>query len=118
MYIKSEEGKDILILEIFVDDIIFGGKDVLSKDFAEKMKYEFEMSMFGEMNFFVGVQVHQLKYGIFVTHSKYIKEILKTFGLEDSKPISTPMVIGHMLSKNDEFAEVNQTMCRSMIGKL
>ena len=62
MYIKSEEGKDILIAEIFVDDIIFGGKEVLSKDFADKMKHEFEMSMFGEIKFFVGLQVHQLKH--------------------------------------------------------
>ena len=46
MYIKLAEGKDILILEIFVDDIIFGGKEVLNKDFANKMKHEFEMSMF------------------------------------------------------------------------
>ena len=57
MYIQSEEGKDILISEIFVDDIIFGGKEVLSKDFADKIKHEFEMSMFGEINFFVGLQV-------------------------------------------------------------
>ena len=92
MYIKSEEGKDILILEIFVYDIIFGGKEVLRKDFVDKMKHEFEMSMFGGIKFFVGLQVHQLKHGIFVTQSKYIKEILKTFGLQDSKPVSTPMV--------------------------
>ena len=70
MYIKSEEGKDILISKIFVDDIIFVGKEVLSKDFADKMKHEFEMSMFGEIKFFVGLQVHQLKHGIFVTQSK------------------------------------------------
>ena len=101
-----------------MDDIIFGGKEVLSKDFADKMKHEFEMSIFGEINFFVGLQVHQLKHGIFLTQSKYIKEILKTFGLEDFKPISTPMAIGQKLSKNDESAEVNQTMYRSMIGKL
>ena len=55
MYIKLEEGKDILISEIFVDDIIFGGKEVLSKDFYDKMKHEFEMSMFGEIKFFVGL---------------------------------------------------------------
>ena len=77
---------------------------MLSKDFADKMKHEFEMSMFGELKFFFGLQVHQLKHGIFMTQSKYIKEILKMFGLEDSKPISTPMAIGHKLSKNDELA--------------
>ena len=53
-----------------------------------------------------------------MTQSKHIKEILKTFGQEDSKPINTPMVIGHKLSKNDESTKVNQTMYRSMIGKL
>ena len=58
MYIKTKEGKDILILEILVDDIIFGGKEVLSKDFADKMKHEFEMSMFGEIKLFIGLKVH------------------------------------------------------------
>ena len=67
MYIKIEEGKDILISEIFMDDIIFGGKEVLSKDFDDKIKHEFEMSMFGEIKFFIGLQVHKLKHGIFVT---------------------------------------------------
>ena len=76
------------------------------------------MFMFGEIKFFVGLQVHTLKHDIFVTQSKYIKEILKKIGLEDSKPISTPLAIGHKLSKNDESAKVNQTMYRSMIGKM
>ena len=82
------------------------------------MKQEFEMSMFGEIKFFVGLQVYQMKYGIYITQSKYIKEILKTFGLEDSKPVSTPMVTTLKLSKNDDSTEVNQTLYRSMIGKL
>ena len=74
--------------------------------------------MFGEIKFFVGLLVHQMKYGIYITQSKYVKEILKTFGLEDSKPVSTPMVIGHKLSKNDDSVEMNQTLYRSIIGKL
>ena len=74
--------------------------------------------MFGEIKFFVGLRVYQLKHGIFVTQSKYIKEILKAFGLNDSKWVSKPMIIGHKLSKNDESTEVNQEMYRSMIGKL
>ena len=107
MYIKAKEGKHILISKIYIDDIIFAGKDVLCRDFADQMKHDFEMSMFGEIKFFVGLKVHQLKHGIFVTQSKYIKEVLKTFGLEDSKPVSTPIITGHKLSKNDESAEVN-----------
>ena len=82
------------------------------------MKKEFEMSMFGKIKLFLGLQVHQMKYGIYITQSKYVKEILKTIGLEDSKPVSTPMVIGHILSKNDDSVEMNQTLYRFMIGKL
>ena len=59
-----------------------------------------------------------MKYGIYITQSKYVKEILKTFGLDDSRPVSTPMVTGHKLLKNDDSADVNQTLYRSMIGKL
>ena len=104
---KIEKGKDIFLFEIFVDDIIFGGQDALYKAFVNKMKQEFEMSIFGEIKFFMGLQVYQMKYGIYITQSKYVKEILKTFGLEDSKPISTPMVTGHKLSKNDDYVELN-----------
>ena len=90
---KIDKEKGVLLSEIFVDDIIFGGQDALCKDFANQMKQEFEMSMFGEIKFFVGLQVHQMKHDIYITQSKYIKEILKTFGLEDSKLVSTPMVL-------------------------
>ena len=112
LYIKTKKGKDILISKIFVDDIILGGNDALYKDLANQMKHEFEMSIFWKIKLFVALQVYQLKYGIFVTQSKLIKEILKTFGLEDSKPVSTPMIKGDKLSKNDESAKVNQKMYR------
>ena len=92
LYLKTEGGKGILLAEIFVDDIIFGGQNALCKTFANEMKEEFEMSMFGEIKFFVGLQVYQMKYGIYITRSKYVKEILKNFGMEDSKLVSTPMV--------------------------
>ena len=59
-----------------------------------------------------------MKHGIFISQSKYINEVLKTFGLEDSKLVSTPMVPSLKLSKNDESTEVNQTLYRSMIRKL
>ena len=118
LYMKIDEDKGILLSEIFVDDIILGGKDALCKDFANQMKQEFKMSMFGEIKFFVGLQIHQMKHEIFITQSKHIKEILKTFGLKDSKLVSTPMKTALKLSKNDESTEVNQTLYRSMIGKL
>ena len=75
------------------------------------MMNELEMSIFGEMKFFVGLQINQLKNGNFITQFNYVKEMQKTFGMEDSKLV-------RKLSQNDESPEVNQTFYRSMIGKL
>ena len=57
LYIKIEKGKGIFLFEFFVDNIIFGAQNSLCKAFANEMKQEFEMSMFGEIMFFVGLQV-------------------------------------------------------------
>ena len=73
LYLKSEAKNKILLAEISVDDTIFGGKYSLSKSFIDQIKKEFEMSMFGEIKFFVGLQVYQMNKGIFITQSKYIK---------------------------------------------
>ena len=83
--------------------LIFGGREALCKSFFHEMKKEFEMSMFGEIKLFVGLQVCQIKFGIFVTQSKYIKEIPKSFRMEDSRSVSTPISRGHKLSKNNEY---------------
>ena len=82
------------------------------------MNKEFEMSMFGEIKIFVGLQIQKNKNGIYITQSKYIKEILKKFGMEDSRPVGTPMSTGHKLSKNDDSKVLDQTTYRSMIGEL
>ena len=84
----------------------------------KKINKEFEMSMFGEIKFFVGFHSQQRKNGIYITQSKYIKEILKKFGMEDSKLVGTPMYIGLKLTKDDDSKEVDQILYRSMIGKL
>ena len=63
------------------------------------MNKEFEMSMFGEIKLFVRLQIQQSKNGIYITQSKYIKEIHKKFGMEDSKLVGTPMCIGLKLTK-------------------
>jgi len=76
------------------------------------------MSLLGELKFFLGLQISQLNDGIFISQSKYIKEMLKKFGMEDYKPISTPMTTGCKLSKDDESKEVDQNLYRSMIGRL
>ena len=69
-------------MQIYVDDIIFGAtQDSLCEEFVAAMKGEFEMSMMGELSFFLGLQVKQTKDGIFLCQSKYCKEILKKFEL-------------------------------------
>jgi len=106
LYFKIDH-ENILIVEVFVDDIIFGGKDSMCKTFANQMKSEFEMSMLGEMNFFLGLQITQTKKGIFISQTKYVKELLRKFGMEDSKPMNTPMATKCKLSKDDDSPKVD-----------
>ncbi|GJU28296.1 copia protein [Tanacetum coccineum] len=76
------------------------------------MHDEFEMSMMGELNFFLGLQIKQMEDGIFFNQSKYIKEMLKKFGLEDSKPTKTPMSTEIKLTKDDEADSVDSSKYR------
>jgi hypothetical protein len=86
------EGDDILIVQVYVDDIVFGGSShSLVARFAKDMSKEFKMSMMGELQFFLGLQIKQTKEGTFVHQAKYTKDILKKFKMDDSKPLSTPM---------------------------
>ncbi|GKA28144.1 retrovirus-related pol polyprotein from transposon TNT 1-94 [Tanacetum coccineum] len=80
------------------------------------MPDEFEMSMMGELKFFLGLQIKQMEDDIFFNQSKYIKEILKKFGLENSKPIKTPMSSDTILTKDEEYDSVDNTKYRGMIG--
>ncbi|GJS31391.1 retrovirus-related pol polyprotein from transposon TNT 1-94 [Tanacetum coccineum] len=79
---------------------------------------EFEMSMMGELNFYLGLQIKQLEDGIFFNRSKYIKEMLKKFGLEDSKPIKTPMTSEIKLTQDEDGESVDDTKYHGMIGIL
>ncbi|GJR47026.1 uncharacterized mitochondrial protein-like protein [Tanacetum coccineum] len=73
---------------------------------------QFEMSMMGELNFFLGLQIKQMEDIIFFNQSKYIKEILKKFGLEDSKPTMTPISMEIKLTKYDEADSVDRSKYR------
>ncbi|KAK2428594.1 putative mitochondrial protein [Trifolium repens] len=111
--------KDILIIQIYVDDIIFGSTNVtLCKNFSKLIQDEFEMSMIGELNFFLGIQINQTKKGTFIHQSKYIKDLLKKFNLEDCKPMNTPMHPTSSLSKEESEGKVDQKLYRGMIGSL
>nr|GEV34459.1 retrovirus-related Pol polyprotein from transposon TNT 1-94 [Tanacetum cinerariifolium] len=85
-------------------------------EFAKIMHDEFEMSMMGELNFFLGLQIKQIEDGIFFNQSKYIKEMHKKFGLEDSKPIKNPMSSVTKLTKDEECESVDSTKYRGMTG--
>jgi hypothetical protein len=107
------------VLQIYVDDIIFGSTN---QDFCEKfgnvMANEFKMSMIGELSYFLGLQIKQLKNGTFVSQGKYIKDMLKKFGMEDAKGISTPMGTNGSLDSDASGNMVDQKMYQSMIGSL
>nr|GEZ18154.1 retrovirus-related Pol polyprotein from transposon TNT 1-94 [Tanacetum cinerariifolium] len=85
---------DILVVQVYVDDIIFGSTNPrYATLFSDLMKSCFEMSMIGEMMFFLGFQVNQSPSGIFINQSKYVHEILKKYGLNTFDIIGTPMDI-------------------------
>ncbi|GKA48020.1 retrovirus-related pol polyprotein from transposon TNT 1-94 [Tanacetum coccineum] len=109
----------IHIIQIYVDDIIFGSTcQDMCDEFAKIMHDEFEMSMMGELNFFLGLQIKQMEDGIFFNQYEYIKEMLKKFGLEDSKPMKTLMSPDTKLIKEEECESVDSTKYRGMIGSL
>jgi hypothetical protein len=109
----------LLIALVYVDDIIFGcNKDSLVQWFSSAMEFEFEMSMIGELSFFLGLQITQRHEGMFISQEKYLREMLKRFQMEDSKTVGTPMVTRCKLSKDDDSPDVDQSSYRSMIGSL
>ncbi|GJW78052.1 retrovirus-related pol polyprotein from transposon TNT 1-94 [Tanacetum coccineum] len=115
----KKKDSNLIIVQIYVDDIIFGSTcQEMCDDFAKIMHDEFEMSMMGELNFFLGLQIKQLDDGIFFNQSKYIKEMLKKFRLEDSKPMKTPMSTETKLTRDEEGESVDNTKYRGMIGSL
>ena len=82
------------------------------------MANEFEISMIGELSYFLGLQIKQLKNGTFMSQDKYIKDMLKKFGMSDSKAISTPMGTNGNLNSDTSGNMVDQKLYRSMIGSL
>lgn len=91
---------------------------MLCKTFVDQISKKIEMSMFGDIKIFIGLKFNQTKNGIYVTQFKYVKEILKIFGMDKSRLVGTRMVTRVKLSKKDTIAEVNETQYKSMIGKL
>nr|GEY42470.1 uncharacterized mitochondrial protein AtMg00810-like [Tanacetum cinerariifolium] len=107
LFIKRQKG-DILLVQIYVDNIIFGStnKD-LCKSFEKLMKDKFQMSSIGELTtFFLGLQVKQKKDRIFISHDKYVAEILRKFSLTDGKSASTPIDTEKPLLKDPDVKRI------------
>jgi hypothetical protein len=82
------------------------------------MHNEFEMSLLGELSLFWGLQIRQSNQEIFISQNNYIREMLKRFGMEDCKPVITPMQTSCKLRKYDDLKSIDQRQYRSMIGNL
>nr|GEU39355.1 putative ribonuclease H-like domain-containing protein [Tanacetum cinerariifolium] len=107
LFIKKQKG-DILLVQVYVDDIIFGStNEELCKAFEKLMKDKFQMSSMVELTFFLGLQVKQKDDGIFISHDKYVAEILRKFGFTDVKSSSTPIETEKPLLKDPDGEDVD-----------
>ena len=114
-----KQGTDTLLVQIYVDDIIFGGSfHALVAKFSDTMSREFEMSMMGELTFFLRLQIKQTREGMFVHQEKYTKDLLKKFDMGEAKPLLMPMSTTMTLDEDKEGEAMDQKEYRSMIGSL
>nr|GEU54587.1 putative ribonuclease H-like domain-containing protein [Tanacetum cinerariifolium] len=109
LFIKKDK-KDIMLVQVYVDDIIFGStKKSWCDEFEALMKNRFQMSSMDELTFFLGLQVKQIEHGIFISQDKYVVEILKKFDFLSVKTASIPIKTKKPLVKDEEAADVDVT---------
>ena len=83
---------EFILVQLYMDNIIFGStNEPLCEDFSKLMQVKFEMSMIGELKFFLGLKIKQTRNEIYIHQTKYAKELLKKFNLDDAKEMKTPM---------------------------
>ncbi|GJS68486.1 retrovirus-related pol polyprotein from transposon TNT 1-94 [Tanacetum coccineum] len=113
------QGKDILLVQIYVDDIIFASTTPeLCDQFSNIMCSKFKMSMMGKISFFLGLQISQSPRDIFINQSKYALESLKKYGMKSSDPVDTPMVEKYKLDEDTQGKAIDPTHYRGMVGTL
>nr|GEU35104.1 retrovirus-related Pol polyprotein from transposon TNT 1-94 [Tanacetum cinerariifolium] len=116
LFIKKQKG-DILLVQVYVDDIIFGSTNkYLCKAFEKLMKDKFQMSSMGELTFFLGLQIKHKKDEIFISQDKYVAEILRKFGLIDGKSASTPIDTEKPLLKDLDSEDVDVHTYSDYVG--
>ena len=112
-------GNDLFVMQIYVDDIIFGSTNqYFCEVFGRMMANEFEMSMIGELSYFLGLQIKEMKNDTFVSQGKQMKDMIKKFEMQEAKPMSTPMGTNDQLGSDASGNMVDQKLYRSMIGSL
>jgi len=108
-----------MIAQIYVDDIVFSGMSKkMVQHFIQQMQSEFKMSLVGELTYFLGLQVKQMEDTIFISQSKYAKNIVKKFGLDNDGHKRTPAATHLKLTKDESGISVDKSMYSSMIGSL
>ncbi|GJU15949.1 retrovirus-related pol polyprotein from transposon TNT 1-94 [Tanacetum coccineum] len=113
------EGNELLLVQIYVDDIIFAASTPELCDlFAKIMCSKFKMSMMKKISFFLGLQISQSPRGIFINQSKYALESLKKYGYESCDPMDSPMVKKSKLDEDKDGKAVDPSHFRGMIGTL
>jgi hypothetical protein len=119
LFVKYGAEKEILIVSLYVDDLIYTGNNQrLMKDFKSSMKKRFAMTDLGKMRYFLGVEVNQSSEGIFMHQHKYSTEILSRFGMEDCNGVGSPIVPGCRLTKNDGGKAADASEYKQMVGCL
>ncbi|GJU88518.1 putative ribonuclease H-like domain-containing protein [Tanacetum coccineum] len=118
LFIKKNKN-DIMLVQVYVDDIIFGStKKSWCDEFEALIKSRFQMSSMRVLTFFLGLQVQQKEDGIFISQDKYVAEILKKFDFDSVKTAITLIETQKPLIKDEEAADVDVHLYRSMIGSL
>ena len=117
LFTKRVKG-GLFVCQLYVDYIIFGSSnEAFNVEFSKLMTDRFEMSMMGELRFFLGFEIKQLSGGTFISQAKYVQDMLKRFNMKDVKAKATPMQTKCHLKRNPD-KDVDQKVYRSMIGSL
>ena len=104
---------------LYVNDLLFTGNDVnMMQNFKQDMMQSYEMSDLGLLNYFLGMEVSQVKEGIFISQKKYTKSILQKFKMMDCSFVVIPLAANEKFRKDDGEKKVNSSLFRSLIGSL
>ncbi|KAI9200548.1 hypothetical protein LWI28_009701 [Acer negundo] len=112
-------GAVILIVSVYVDDLIFTGNDEnMIQQFKDDMMNIYEMSDLGQLHYFLGIEVSQMKNEIFISQRKYTENILKKFNLMGCNSVDIPLIANEKLKKEDGAKKADAAVYRSLIGSI